>query len=256
VKDIIYRRGIAVAVRNSVLNRILFHTVITKLMVNSLETKNCVLKHNAGMITADRVHLVHCGFDVAAFDAAPTSLLIERKPGEILIGNAGRLTPQKGQRLLIDMAVLLKKQPIPFRILIAGIGEIENELKAYAEEQGVSDVVQFLGFVGDMKSFHASLDIFALSSLWEGFCYVQVEAMTLKRPVVAWNVSSIPEVAKDGETGYLCEPENVQCFADRLLALMSDKALRERLGENGRQRVIDNFEMQKTFADFETCLNA
>lgn len=256
VRDIIYRRGIAVPVRNSILNRLLFHNVITKLIVNSLETKNCVQKHNADMITADRVHLVHCGFDVEAFDKMPAVTLVNRKPGEVLIGNAGRLTPQKGQRLLIDTAVLLKQQPIPFRILIAGIGEIETELKAYAHERGVSDVVEFLGFVSDMKSFHANLDIFALSSLWEGFCYVQVEAMTLEKPVVAWNVSSIPEVVSDGETGYLCPVENVTMFADRLLELMRDESLRKQLGQNGRKRVIDNFEIKKTFTDFETCLNA
>ena len=256
VRDIIYRRGIAVPVRNSALNRLLFFGVITKLIVNSDETRNCVLAHNAGMIGAERIHRVHCGFDVAAFDTMPAQPLVERKPGEILIGNAGRLTPQKGQKLLIDIAATLKKQPIPFRILIAGIGEIEAELKAHAIERGVEDVVQFLGFVSDMKSFHQSLDIFALTSLWEGFCYVQVEAMTLNRPVVAWNVSSIPEVVIDGETGYLCPAQDTTAFAARLLALMQDEALRKKLGENGRARVIDHFEMQKTFADLEHCLQA
>ncbi|MDP3426740.1 MAG: glycosyltransferase, partial [Humidesulfovibrio sp.] len=230
VRDIIYRRGIAVPVRNSSLNRLLFFGVVTKLIVNSDETKNCVLAHNAGMIGPERIHRVHCGFDVAAFDAMPAKTLVERKPGEILIGNAGRLTPQKGQKLLIDIAARLKQQPIPFRILIAGIGEIMAELKDYARQRGVEDVVEFLGFVSDMKSFHQTLDIFALTSLWEGFCYVQVETMTLKRPVVAWNVSSIPEVVIDGETGYLCPAQDTEAFAARLLSLMQDEALRNRLG--------------------------
>lgn len=256
VRDIIYRRGIAVPVKANILNKLLFFSVITKLIVNSDETRNCVLAHNAEMISPERIHRVHCGFDVAAFDAMPARPLVERKPGEILIGNAGRLTPQKGQKLLIDMAARLKKQAIPFRILIAGIGEIEADLKAYACERGVEDVVQFLGFVSDMKSFHHTVDIFALSSLWEGFCYVQVEAMVLNRPVVAWNVSSIPEVVIDGETGYLCPAKDTEAFADRLLALMQDETLRKRLGENGRARVISHFEMQKTFADLEHCLQA
>lgn len=256
VRDIIYRRGIAVPVRNSALNRLLFHNVLTKLIVNSDETKNCVLAHNSGMIGPERIYRVHCGFDVATFDAMPAKSLVERKPGEILIGNAGRLTPQKGQKLLIDIAALLKDQPIPFRVLIAGRGGMEAELKDYARERGVEDVVQFLGFVADMKSFHQTVDIFALTSLWEGFCYVQVEAMALKRPVVAWNVSSIPEVVTDGETGYLCSVLNTAEFAARLLALMQDEALRKRLGENGRARVIAHFEMQKTFADLENCLQA
>lgn len=256
VRDIIYRRGIAVPVRDSVLNTLLFKKVITKLIVNSDETKNCVLAHNGGMIGPERIHRVHCGFGVAAFDAMPGAPLVERRPGEILIGNAGRLTPQKGQKLLIDIAARLKSQPVPFRVLIAGVGEIEEELKAYARERGAEDVVQFLGFCRDMKSFHETVDIFALTSLWEGFCYVQVEAMTLRRPVVAWNVSSIPEVVIDGETGYLCPVKDVDAFAARLLELMQDEGLRRRLGENGRERVVKHFEMRKTFADLEHCLNA
>lgn len=256
VRDIIYRRGIAVPVRDNLLNRLLFAHVVTKLIANSKNTRDCVLAENRDLIGTERTHLINCGFDVAAFDAMPAKVLVKRKPGEILIGNAGRLTPQKGQRLLIDIAALLQKQPLPFRILIAGIGEIEAELKAYARERGVEDVVQFLGFVSDMKSFHQTLDIFALTSLWEGFCYVQVEAMTLKRPVVAWNVSSIPEVVIDGETGYLCPAQDTEAFAARLLSLMQDEELRNRLGENGRARVIAHFEMQKTFADLENCLQA
>lgn len=256
VGDIIYRRGIAVAVRDSALNRFLFKHVLTKLIANSMNTRDCLLSENSQLIEQRRTHLINCGFDVAAFDAMPARALVQRRPGEILIGNAGRLTPQKGQKLLIDIAARLKQQPIPFRILIAGIGEIEAELKDYARECGVEDVVEFLGFVSDMKSFHQTLDIFALTSLWEGFCYVQVESMTLKRPVVAWNVSSIPEVVIDGETGYLCPALNTEAFANRLLALMQDEALRNRLGENGRARVINHFEMKKTFADLEHCLQA
>jgi len=194
---------------------------------------------------------------VAAFDALPTKALVERKDGELLIGNAARLTPQKGQTLLLDIAARLKELSAPpFRVLIAGVGELEAELKAYARARGVDDVVEFLGFVADMKSFHETIDIFALTSLWEGFGQAQVEAMEARKPVVAWNVSSMPEVVIDGETGFLCPVRDIEAFAGRLLALMGDEALRKRLGENGRARAVSQFAMQKTFADLERCLRA
>jgi len=256
VRDIIYRRGIAVPVRDRFLNRLLFRRVLTKLIVNSLNTRDCVLAENRELIEPGRVHLVYCGFDVAAFDALPARPLLERRPGEILIGNAARLTPQKGQKLLLDIAVILKQQPIPFRVLIAGTGELEAELKDYARAKGVEDVVQFLGFVTDMKSFLSTIDIFALTSLWEGFGQAQVEAMEAGKPVVAWNVSSMPEIVRDRETGFLCPVEDTGAFAARLLDLMRDEALRKRLGENGRARVLAQFEMRKTFADLERCLDA
>ncbi|MDO9631256.1 MAG: glycosyltransferase [Humidesulfovibrio sp.] len=254
VPDIIYRRGIAVPVRDRLLNRLLYGRVLTKLIVNSLNTRDCVLAENKRLIEHGRIHLVYCGFDVAAFDALPAKALVERRPGEILIGNAARLTPQKGQKLLLDIAARLKEQAIPFRVLIAGVGELEAELKAYAQARGLDDVVEFLGFVSDMKSFHETIDIFALTSLWEGFGQAQVEAMEARKPVVAWNVSSMPEIVLDGETGYLCPVKDIEAFAGRLLALMGDEALRKRLGENGRARVVSQFSMQKTFADLERCL--
>jgi len=255
VPDIIYRRGIAVPVRNHLLNRLLFRRVLTKLIVNSLETKRCVLGQNPGLMPEERIHLVHCGLDMAGFDARQGQPLVEHRPGEILIGNAARLTPQKGQRLLIEAAALLKGKLDNFRVLIAGTGELEAELKARAKELDVERHVEFLGFVTNMRAFHDSLDIFALPSLWEGFCIAQMEAMCAGRPVVAFRVSSIPEVLLDGETGLLSEP-NAEGLAANLLRLGLDADLRRRFGAAGRARVLANFDLPKVFADFERCLRA
>lgn len=255
VPDIIYRRGLAVPVRDRLLNRLLFSRVLTKLMVNSEETRRCVLAANPGLIPASRIHLVHNGFDVAEFDARASAPLAPRRPGELVIGTAGRLTEQKGQSLLIDAAAILKTHGLPFRVLIAGAGELEARLKAHARARGVEDVVEFLGFVTDMKGFHASLDIFALPSLWEGFGFVLAEAMTMELPVAAFAVSSVPEVVAHGETGLLSEPDAASLAAN-LLTLMRDADLRRELGARGRTRVLEKFELHRTFADFERCLEA
>jgi glycosyltransferase involved in cell wall biosynthesis len=192
---------------------------------------------------------------VAGFDARQSAPLVPRRGGEIVIGNAGRLTKQKGQALLLEAAALLAKQPLPFRVLIAGAGELEAELKAQAERLGLSDRVEFLGFVTDMKAFHQSIDIFALPSLWEGFGFVLAEAMCMGLPVAAFDVSSIPEVVEHGETGLLCPPKG-EALATNLLALMQDEALRRRLGARGRERVLERFEKGATFARLEDCLRA
>ncbi|MBN2140980.1 MAG: glycosyltransferase [Desulfovibrionaceae bacterium] len=256
VREIIFRRGIGVPTKNTLLNRFLFKKVITKLICNSENTKRTVLANNPDLIEDSRIFLVHCGFDVREFDELPGSPAVQRRPDEVLIGNAGRLTEQKGQKYLIEAARILKDKGLGFRVLIAGTGELEGPLKALARDLDVEDVVEFLGFVSDMKGFHQTLDIFALPSLWEGFCYAQVEAMTLKRPVVAFEVSSIPEVVRDNETGYLVAAGDARAFAERLERLVRDPELRRRLGENGRQRVIDNFEIHKTLDDFERVIQA
>jgi len=255
VPRIIYRRGIAVPVRDRWLNRLLFSRVLTGLIVNSEATRRCVLAENPNLIAPARVHLVYNGFDVAAFDARPDTPLAPRRPGELLIGTAGRLTEQKGQRLLIDAAAMLKAQGERFRVLIAGTGELEERLKAQARERGVADVVEFLGFVTDMKAFHASLDVFALPSLWEGFGFVLAEAMAMRLPVAAFDVSSVPEVVAHGETGLLSEPDAGRLAAN-LRTLLHDAGLRRRLGEAGRARVLERFELGQTFAQFERCLDS
>ena len=255
VPDIIYRRGIAVPVRNRWTNRQIFKHIVTKLIVNSLETKRCVLGDNPDLLPPERIHLVHCGLDVAGFDAKKTQPLVRRQPGELLIGNAARLTPQKGQRLLIDAAALLKNTLPKFRVLVAGVGELEAELKEHARARGVESHVEFLGFVKDMRAFHDSLDVFALPSLWEGFGIAQMEAMCAGVPVVAFRVSSIPEVVLDGETGLLSAPE-APALAENLLRLAQDEALRRSMGAAGRKRVLDHFDIHKVFKDFEACLRA
>jgi len=256
VPDIIYRRGIAVPVRNRLSNRLLYGHVVTKLIVNSLETKRCVLAENPNLIDDGRIHLIYNGFDAAAFDARQSSPLVARRPDEIVIGTAGRLTPQKGQALLLEAAALLKaRQAPPFRVLIAGVGELEAELKARANRLGVGDVVEFVGFVTDMKAFHQSIDIFALPSLWEGFGFVLAEAMCMGLPVAAFNVSSIPEVVENGVTGLLGDP-TAEALADNLLRLMRDEPLRKTLGGRGRARLLERFDVTRTFAALEACLRA
>ncbi len=255
VPDIIYRRGIAVPVRDRFLNRLLFKHVITKLIVNSLETRRCVLSENPNLIAKERIFLVHCGLDVAAFEAKKGKPLVERRPGEILIGNAARLTEQKGQRLLIDAAVRLKSKHAAFRIFIAGIGELEAELKGYARKRGVAQHVEFLGFVTDMRGFLDSLDIFVLPSLWEGYGIAQMEAMCAGVPVVAFRVSSIPEVVIEGETGLLSPPD-AESLAANVLLLAQDEELRRQLGAAGQERVRNNFDIRKVFDDLEVCLHA
>lgn len=255
VRDIIYRRGIAVPVRDSALNRLLFGKVLTKLIVNSQETKRCVLSANPDLLPQERIHQIYNGFDVAAFDARPSAPLLARRPGELVIGTAGRLTPQKGQHLLIEAAALMKASAPPFRVLIAGTGELEAQLKAQVRSLGLEEQVQFVGFVHDMKAFHLSLDIFALPSLWEGFGFVLAEAMTMGLPVAAFGVSSIPEVVSPGETGLLCQPDAAS-LAQSLLRLLRDPELRATLGAHGRARVEERFDMHRTFADLELCLRA
>ncbi len=75
--------------------------------------------------------------------------------------------------------------------------------------------------------------------------------MALGKPVVGTRVGGIPEVIDDGQNGFLVEPRNPQQLADRILALLLDDALRNRMGQDGMQKVRNRFSIQRTVADTE-----
>jgi glycosyltransferase involved in cell wall biosynthesis len=242
VKHVIYRRGSDLPVRDSVFNRLLYGRVITRLIVNSEATLRGVLANNPGLIDAGRVTVLPNGIDRAAFDAGLAEAEAEQRaartgrygaghpgnagpgdcgtghpgnagPGDcggettekkpFVLGNAGRLDRQKGQHFLLHLARSLKNASFPFRLIIAGAGKREAELKKLAEELRVEREVVFAGFMENLAPFWAETDLFILSSLWEGFGSVILEAGLAQKPVFAFRVSNLPELIRDGENGRL-----------------------------------------------------
>jgi glycosyltransferase involved in cell wall biosynthesis len=91
-----------------------------------------------------------------------------------------------------------------------------------------------------------SVDIFCLTSLWEGFGYVLVEAMACNKPIVAFDISSNPEIIDNGQTGFLVPVSDVEGLVEKTVALMKDKNLCESFGAKGRLRVEQIFDIEKT----------
>lgn len=176
-----------------------------------------VLSESTGPDSFERTHVVFNGLDLAVFDAAPAGNPLVPKTGDgVVIGCAmSRLTEQKGHVYLLEAAALASKRGVNARILLAGSGELEGSLRARVAELGLLDDIRLLGFVEDMKGFYASIDIFALPSLWEGFGYVLSEAMSMRLPVVAFDTSNIPEVVVAGETGLLAPARDVVLLPTR-----------------------------------------
>lgn len=254
VGRIIYRRGIALPVRNTPLNRFLYRNVVTEVIANSLETKRMILKNGNDLLSEDRITVVYNGIDLAEYDGRDAPPLYERKGAEVVLGSAGRLTKQKNQRLLIEMARGLQTKGVEFKLLIAGSGELERALKSHAMRLGVAGRVAFLGFVDNIKSFMESIDIFLLPSRWEGFGYVLIEAMASGKPVVASRASSNPELVRDGESGLLAGIEGPDAFQRKTEELINDIELRRRLGSNGRRAVETSFDIAGTVEGVERIL--
>ncbi len=255
VDKIIYRRGSAIPIKDTFLNRFIFKNVVDEVIANSFKTKETILQNNSNFIEKNKIKVLYNGLDIKEFDDRNFEYIYNRQGNEILIGNAGRLNKQKGQNFLIEIAANLKKRNINFKILIAGSGKIKKDLINYAKKLGVNDKIIFLDFVENIKDFMQSIDIFALTSHWEGFGYVNVEAMVSNKPVVAFNISSNPEIIDDNKTGFLIEPYNIVDFTDKIEILCNNPKLREDFGIAGRKKVEDLFNEEKLFLQFENIIN-
>ncbi len=247
VQRIIYRRGSAIPIRNSLINRFLFRNILDEILANSYETKRTLLKNNPRMIDPSRIRVIYNGLNFRQFETKKKRPCYQREGDELILGNAGRLEKQKAQEYLVDLAVELKKRRQKFRIIIAGEGRLENRLREYARSSGVEDRIVFLGFIEDMKSFLDSIDIFVLTSLWEGFGYVIVEAMANSKPVLAFDVSSNPEIIEDGRNGYLIPPYDIEKLSDRVVQLMENQSLRIQFGKYAKESVYERFSYDRVF---------
>lgn len=143
IKKIIYRRGMPHPLRNTRLNRFLFQNVLTHVVVNSLEIGRSLEKGNEEWFPKEKMILIYNGVDTTK-PVPHSNKLYEKKNDEIVIGNAGRLTDQKGQKYLIEMADILKEEGMNVKVLIAGEGELKETLTTQIREYDLENEVTLM----------------------------------------------------------------------------------------------------------------
>jgi glycosyltransferase involved in cell wall biosynthesis len=250
VEKIIYRRGTALPVKRTWLNRWLFKHVVTKIIANSQEIQKLITKKFSKDLNNQKVQLIYNGIEIEKISLNHTKLPLEKSSeDEIIMGNAGRLVEQKGQKYLVELASILKEKKYKFKIYIAGSGKLYRELTAYIKEKNVEEHVFLLDFLNNVPDFIKALDIFLFPSLHEGSANVLLEAMTLKKPVVGFRISSIPEIIEHNEDGLLVPYPNMEAFSDEVIRLMENKSLREKIGTNARNKIIEKFNFNNTYME-------
>ena len=198
-------------------------------------------------IMAQKCIVVHNGIDLSARPAVNADQLRSKLgiPSDaIVVGTVCSLIPLKRVDLLIDALPALRSGP-SVRCLIVGDGPELLRLKALAQKRGVLDKCLFAGFQRDALSFINAMDIFVLSSTQEGLPRVILEAMLLSKPVAASNVTGSSELVIDGETGRLFPSGDAAALTDCLRELIQDGELRTRMGARGRERVEQNFSIER-----------
>lgn len=196
-------------------------------------------------ISESKIRLVSLRVDLNLFN--PLSMSDINSFGDkmgITLGYVGRLVKGKGLEDLFEAIKILKLQNLEFNCLIFGVGPLESKLKKMAENLNIADKIEWLGFVpyNKVSEALAQIDIFVYPSLHEGFGRSIMEALAMGKAVVATRVGGIPDLIKDGENGFLVEPNNPEMLAQKIKGLMENKTLREKFGKAGREWVSKNYE--------------
>jgi len=196
-----------------------------------------------------KIRLIHSGIDPSRFAAA--QLPRDSDHEVINVGCLAVLEERKGIDFLLQAAARLQSQGVRLNWLIGGDGSQRGALASKARALGLDERVNFLGFVSKPEDFLARIDIFVMPSLFEGLGVAALEAMAAGKPVVATRVGGLAESVLDGRTGILVAPRDSSGLADAIARLAGDPPLAQRMGFQGRQRVLEKFTLTQMAAQNE-----
>jgi glycosyltransferase involved in cell wall biosynthesis len=200
--------------------------------------------------------IVRSGVDAAALarpgrarDAMRREWGIE--PHHVLVGTVACLKPQKAPLDFVRAAAEAHARCDRLRFVIAGDGELRAEVEALVHRLGLDGVVRMLGWRRDVADLLHAMDVFLLTSRFEGLPRAVLQAMAAGVPVVATAVDGTPEVVRDRRTGLLVPPENPLAAAEALLELVADDGLRRRCAERARAALGEAFDVHRMVRDVE-----
>ncbi len=206
----------------------------------------------ASLMQSDKVRVIHNPIDIQALKKLSEESV---KFGELdsslpFIISVGRLTIEKGYHYLIN-AFSQVVGLHPSYLIILGEGPERSDLERLIRQLGLQGKVYIPGFEKNPYKYLARSTLFVLSSIYEGFPNVLIEAMALSLPCIATRCPTGPEeIITDGENGLLVLPTDEKALAGAIMRLLNDPALRKQIGEAGRMRAED-FRVKKIVKEYE-----
>ncbi|HEX2987807.1 MAG TPA: glycosyltransferase family 4 protein [Chloroflexota bacterium] len=200
-----------------------------------------------GIIKSDRIALIENGIRVPA---VPSDGIVARlretlaPEAEYLVGTVARFTPQKGPFDFVRMTSHLVQLVPGVHVLWCGDGELREQVESLAGELGVSDRLHFLGYRTDVLDIMSTLDLFVLTSLWEGLPYTVLDAMALGKPVVATAAVGTRDIVQEGVTGLLTPVGEPAAAAEAIARLLRAPAERQAMGTAGHETILRRFSQE------------
>jgi len=196
-----------------------------------------------------KTQIIRCGIDPALYGNGNGMKMEETRHLEII--SVGSLQPYKGHIYLVKACAELRERGIPFRCRIVGGGELRSMLERTIRDGHLSDSVELMGARTQDEvsrllrtaNCYVQPSIVTPSGKMEGIPVALMEAMATGIPVVATSISGIPELVRNGDTGWLVPPEDVNALAEALSQIYGDPAEASKRARSGRKWVLDEFEL-------------
>lgn len=190
----------------------------------------------------NRVRILHNALMVDSYGENFSPRSREPKSRDVVnLLSVGRLSPEKGLTLLLRAVARLKGEYPGVRVLFAGTGPQEGELRRLSDDLGLAKHVSFLGYVSDMPALYSTADLVVQSSLTEGLPNVILETAFLGVPVVATAVGGTAEVIQHGVSGWLVNPRSVEALEQGIREFLKQPVRFREMALEGRRVVEDKF---------------
>jgi glycosyltransferase involved in cell wall biosynthesis len=173
-------------------------------------------------------------------------------PGDApVLGNIGRFSPQKNPFDWVRVASLVRKVVPDCRFLLVGDGPLREEVEKRCREEGIFDHCIFTGLRRDVPRMLGVMNVFLLTSLWEGLPRIIPQSMAMGLPIIANRADGTVEAIQHGKTGYLCEPGDVNQMAEYCVELLQNPALQKEQGKLARRIVHETFDLDLMIKEIE-----
>ncbi len=198
---------------------------------------------------------IHSGIDVKHFElvADRDSLhrILDVPTDAILIGTVGRLNEQKAPFDFVRLVALMQQSCESLFFVWIGDGQLKEQAIHLAQQLGVELSIRFVGARSDVAPLLRGLDCFLLTSHWEAFPIVILEAMAAQLPVVASNLPGVDEAVEDGFNGYLCPVGDLEAMRVAIEKIIGDRDFAAQLGTNGKTRLLQSFTRERMIGELE-----
>ena len=241
---VIFTRGIPAPMKMRPSKRHLFSHVVTNVIVNSEVVKNSISNITQFLKTEP---------DVVYHGIVPDSLVFSEVNNKNIV-IVGRLSHEKG----VDNAILVLQKVLEVhpdaKLWIIGTGKEESNLKKMSADLGLQNSVDFFGFKSEVEEHMLECSTLIMTSRWEGFGLVLLEAMKLKIPCIAFDHLAANEIIVNNETGFLIPDKSIELMAEKVNYLLSNPDIARNMGKNGNDLLKAKFSIAKCNDKYEEVL--